>query len=113
MLWNLFKHLKHIAPIYKDVMTEQEDKIPQAYVVLEEFTFDENRVSGDGRSLIRSSSYNIRIHARTVEKARSIVNAYRQVLLNGGLSFEQYGPTYDPGTSYFSILITGRNTYGV
>lgn len=112
MLWNLFKHLKTIAPIYKDMMNEQADQIPQAYVVLEEFAYDENKASGDGISLIRSNSYNIRIHARTVEKARSIVNSYRQVLLSTGLSFEQYGPTYDPGTSYFSILITGRNTYG-
>lgn len=112
MLWNLFKHLKSQAPIYIDVMDEQEDKIPQAYVILEEDVFDENLVAGDGLSLVRNSSYNIRIHSRTIKKAKTLVQAYRQVLLNNGIPFEQYGPTLDPGTDYYSILITGRNTYG-
>lgn len=112
MLWNLFKHLKNKAPIYLDVMNEQESKIPQAYVVLEEDVFDENLVAGDGKSLVRNSSYNIRIHARTIAKAKTIVQSYREVLLENGIPFEQYGPTFDPGTNYYSILITGRNTYG-
>lgn len=113
MLWNLFKHLKNKAPIYLDVMNEQESKIPQAYVVLEEDVFDENLVAGDGKSLVRNSSYNIRIHARTIAKAKTIVQSYREVLLENGLHFEQYGPTFDPSTNYYSILITGRNAYGV
>lgn len=112
MLWNLFKHLKNQAPIYKDVMDEQESKIPQAYVVLEEDVYDENLVAGDGTSLVRQNSYNIRIHARTISKAKTIVKAYRQVLLEKGMHFDQFGPTFDPGTDYYSILITGRNTYG-
>lgn len=112
MLWNYFKHLKTKAPIYISFMNEQEDKIPQAYIVLEEDVFDENLVAGDGKSLIRNSSYNIRIHSRTIEKAKSLVKDYRTVLFENGMSFEQYGPTFDPGTSYYSILITGRNTYG-
>jgi hypothetical protein len=69
-------------------------------------------MSGDGKSLLRRSSYNIRIHARTIAKAKSLVQSYRQVLLEQGMPFEQYGPTFDPGTSYYSILITGRQTYG-
>ena len=112
MLWNYFKHLKNKAPIYLEVMDVQARKIPQAYVVLEEDVFDGNLVAGDGKSLVRNSSYNIRIHARTVAKAKTIVQAYRQVLLEKGMPFEQYGPTFDPGTDYYSILITGRNTYG-
>lgn len=111
MLWDLFKHLKDKARIYLDTMNEQESQIPEAYVILEEVTFDESKANGDGKSLIRSSTYNIRIHARTVAKARSIVNDYRGVLLNAGLPFSQYGPTFDPSTSYYSILITGSNMY--
>lgn len=112
MLWNLFKHLKNKAPIYIDVMDEQESKIPQTYVILEEDVFDENRASGDGTSLLRVSSFNIRIHSRTAKKAREIVGDYRKVLIENNMSFQQYGPTYDPGTSYYSILITGKIAYG-
>jgi|GEM_PF-4460072 len=112
MLWNLFKHLKNKAPIYIDVMNEQESKIPQTYVILEEDVYDENLVTGDGKSLIRKNSYNIRIHARTAEKAKKLVADYRQVLLDKGLPFSQYGPTFDPSTNYYSILITGDDIYG-
>lgn len=112
MLWDLFKHLKSKAPIYLNVMNEQESKIPQIYVVLEENVFDENLVAGDGKSLVRLSSYNIRIHSRTVDKAKKLVKDYRQVLLDKGMHFQQYGPTYDPSTDYYSILITGNDAYG-
>ena len=112
MLWNLFKHLKSKAPIYLEVMDEQESKIPQIYVVLEEDVYDENLVAGDGKSLVRRSSYNIRIHSRTVDKAKKLVKDYRKVLLDKGMHFQQYGPTYDPSTDYYSILITGNETYG-
>jgi hypothetical protein len=113
MLWDLVKHLKEAAPIYKDVMNEQESNIPQTYVVIEEDVYDDNLNSGDGLSLIRRSSYNIRIHSRTAAEARTIAQPYREVLMTNRLGFEQFGPTFDPGTSYYSILISGRYTYGI
>ena len=112
MLWELFKHLRNKAPIYKDFMDEQENKIPQTYVILETDVFDEGRSSGDGINILRTSSYNVRIHSRSVSKAKMIMKEYRETLILKGLQFSQYGPTYDPSTNYFSILITGDYIYG-
>lgn len=113
MLWNYFKHLKNKAPIYKDVMDEDENSIPQAYVVLEEGTYDEGLVSGDGLSILRRSQFNIRIHTRTKKKADDLVADYRNVLLQNGIQFTQFGPTFDPGTSLYSTLIMGSVPYGI
>lgn len=113
MLWDYFKHLKNKAPIYMDVMDEDANSIPQAYVVLEEKAYDDGFADGDGQNLLRRESYNIRIHATTKKKAIELSNLYREVLIQSTLKFSQYGPTYDPSTGYYSILITGNKVYGV
>jgi len=112
MLWDYFKHLKTQAPIYNNIMDEDENSIPQHYVVLEEGVYDESLASGDGLSLVRKSSFNIRIHSRTFIKAKSLTTSYRAVLLQRGMAFQQYGPTYDPNSKYYSVLITGTQAYG-
>ena len=113
MLWNYFKHLKKLAPIYIGVMDEDENSIPAHYVILEDLTFDEGFQSGDGLSLLRKKTYNIRIYARTREKAEEIVKEYRKVLLEKGFQFNQFGPTYDPTSAFYSTLISGDTVYGV
>lgn len=112
MLWNYFKHLKNKAPIYVGVMDEDENSIPTSYVVLEDNTSDNNFQSGDGKSLLRQKVYNIRIHARSREKAEELIKAYREVLLEKDIPFLQLGPTYDPSSAFYSTLITGEIVYG-
>lgn len=112
MLWNYFKHLKSIAPIYIGIMDEDENSIPENYVILEDQTFDEGHANGDGINLLRKSTYNIRIYSRTKKKADEIVNKYRTVLIDNRFQFNQFGPTYDPTSAFYSTLITGAFIYG-
>lgn len=113
MLWNLFKHLKNKAPIYIGVMDEDENSIPNKYVILEDMASDVNFSSGDGKSLLRDRTYNIRIYAIRKAEAESVIKEYRKVLLEKGIPFNQLGPTYDPTSAFYSTLITGDIVYGV
>ena len=111
MLWNLFKHLKDMYPIYINMMDEDEDNIPNNYLILEDDTFDESFVNGDGKNLIRKKNFNIRIFCRGKSVNNDFVDAIRSILLNNSISFKQSGPVYESTDDYSSILITGTYIY--
>lgn len=112
MLWDSLKTLKIHAPIYQGTMDEDENSTPENYVILEEQTFDESFAQGDGDSLIRKSTFNIRIYCRKLSKAKTVVAAYRTSLNTQKIAYKQFGPTFDQTTNIYSTLITGATLYG-
>lgn len=113
MLWQLFKHLKNKAPIYIGMMDEDENSIPNKYVILEDLASDNAFQNADGKNALRQRTYNIRIYARKKEEAETVIKEYRKELIEKGIPFTQLGPTYDPTSAFYSTLITGEIVYGV
>lgn len=111
MLWDLCKHLKKLCPIYMEVMNEDENSIPPNYVLIQENSFDESFSEGDGISLVRKRSFNIRIHCKDRSKISAIVSGYRSVLYSNNIPFSQYGPVYSPSDGCTSINISGSYIY--
>ena len=58
VLWNIVKTLTTI-PIYKEVMTEDENSIPNSYILLRSGIIDNDKTFGDGKTLIRKSECDI------------------------------------------------------
>lgn len=111
MLWELFKSVD-ICPIYMDVMDEDDNSIPQSYTIIEEHSYDENFISGDGLSLVRRNSFNIRIFSRNISKAKQATEIYKQILLNNGIAFTLVGPVFNPTDKYYSMTFSGSYIYG-
>lgn len=58
VLWDIVKTLTTI-PIYKEVMTEDENSIPNSYILLRSGIIDNDKTFGDGKTLIRKSECDI------------------------------------------------------
>lgn len=58
VLWDIVKTLTTI-PIYKEVMTEDENSIPNSYILLRSAILDNDKTFGDGKTLIRKSECDI------------------------------------------------------
>lgn len=63
VLWDLVKGLANTIPIYKYSMVEDEDSIPDSYILLTDGTGggDSGRVYGDGATILRGSSSQINL----------------------------------------------------
>ena len=59
VLWDMVKGLMNNIPIYKEVMHEEENDIPDSYILLRSQISDTNKVFGDGVSKIRSADCDI------------------------------------------------------
>lgn len=58
VLWDIVKTLTTI-PIYKEVMTEDENSIPNSYILLRSGIIDNDKTFGDGKTLVRKSECDI------------------------------------------------------
>src|SRR5574344_1440845 len=58
VLWDIIKTLTTI-PIYKEVMTEDENSIPNSYILLRSGIIDNDKTFGDGKTLVRKSECDI------------------------------------------------------
>lgn len=110
MLWNLFKSLKRLAPIYRE---ELKDDLPDKYVILRDSDFDEGYANGDGQQLIRQRSFSVVFHIRSTKASSldSLLDAYRDILREQRISFSQIGPFYEPTTGFMTASITGSYVY--
>ena len=113
MLWELFKSLSKLCPIYKEIMDEDEDSIPDNYVILQEYSSDNNFMSADGISAIRERNFNIRMYFKTKSSMFTIVKAYRRILIKNNISFTQFGPFFDPSCNQLVVNISGNYIYGL
>lgn len=58
-LYNIVKPLANEIEIYKEVMTEDDDSIPDSYLLLKSDMTNTGRVYGDGRAILRASDCDI------------------------------------------------------
>lgn len=59
VLWDFVKSLKSQIPIYKEIMHEEENDVPESYILLRSQISDSTKAFGDGKSLIRTASCDI------------------------------------------------------
>ena len=59
VLWDMTKGLKSSIPIYKEIMHEEENDIPDSYILLRSQISDTNKVFGDGSSKIKNADCDI------------------------------------------------------
>ena len=109
VLWELTRDLMYNAqnklranyiPIYKEIMHEEEDKIPESYILLRSQLTDTSSVYGDGKSLIRSADCDIILrtkgyagHSSDLHNVNKV--KIRQQLRNKGVNFQEYNLGYD------------------
>jgi hypothetical protein len=110
-LWNLFKPSGSQEKLYVDMMNTPSKIAETNYAVLERAVFDEPKVFGDGTPLYRNKEFNIRVHANSSDKALEISDRYKTIMKTNQISYDMFGPTLDPSTNRFSILLTGSYMY--
>lgn len=59
VMWDMVKELAPNIPIYKEIMHEDENDIPDSYILLRSQISDTNKVFGDGNSKIRNADCDI------------------------------------------------------
>jgi len=59
VLWNIVKSLKSDIPIYKEIMSEEENDIPASYILLRSQISDNGKTYGDGKTIIRTADCDI------------------------------------------------------
>lgn len=111
-LWNLLKDTNS-APVYMEKMDEEETKIPAKFVIFERSTTDQSAESGDGIELLREKYFTISIYAKKINDVVTIMNAYRDKLIQNGIRFTQQGPIYDTTSQRYTVDLDGRYSYGV
>lgn len=113
-LWNLFKHLKtQSKPIFMEEMSEDYKNHPKTYIVIDRQTFDEPLHRGDGKTLLRSSSFVIRVNSRSKETAFTTSLDYIQVLNDNNIDYINSGSVFDPYSGYWTIALEGSVPYHV
>lgn len=113
-LWNLFKHLKTSAkPIFMEEMSEDYKNHPKTYIVIDRQTYDESALHGDGLTLLRNSSFTIRINSISKETAFETSQDYIRVLNDNGIKYINTGTILDPYSGYYTIALEGSVMYHV
>ena len=109
VLWDLTRDLMYngqnkirsnAIPIYKEIMHEEENKIPESYILLRSQLTDTTAVFGDGNGLIRSADCDIVLvtkgYAGNSNDLHNINKIkIRQQLKNKGVNFQEYNLGYD------------------
>ena len=110
-LWNLLKDQASDHRLYVDMYNPEIKEAQKEYVVIERSVFDTEAQRGDGKVLLRDNEFNLRIYAPNSDRVIDISSRYIGILKDNGISYTKYGPTPDPLTNRFSMLIIGRYWY--
>lgn len=100
VLWDMVKDLRSSIPIYKEIMHEEENDIPDSYILLKSQISDTNKVFGDGSSKIRSADCDIILVSKGyAEDTTDLHNvnkaAIRQHLKNQEINFSETNLGYN------------------
>lgn len=104
ILWEITKTLyteEHI-PIYKETMHEEENDIPDSYILLRSQMSDSTDTYGDGISLIRSADCDIILISKgyaddTTDLHNTNKKKIRKVLEEKGVPYQEFNLGYDNG----------------
>lgn len=85
-LWEIVKPLQAEIPIYKEVMDEDEDSVPNSYLLIRRDVTDGGRIYGDGKAQTRQSNCDLilvskskgksakDIHSVNIERVKSVLD---------------------------------------
>ena len=100
VLWDMVKELKGKIPIYKETMHEDDNDIPESYILLRSQISDTTTKYGDGKSLIRSADCDIILVSKgyaddTTDLHNKNKNLIRQHLKSKEINFSENNLGYN------------------
>lgn len=116
-LYNIVKPLANEIEIYKEVMTEDDDSIPDSYLLLKSDMTNTGRVYGDGRAMLRASDCDIVLVSKgTADVSTDLhnVNKKKVMQLLDGLEIDYIGENlgYDDSIKSTQYAWTVTVIYG-
>lgn len=102
VLWDMVKDLVDEIPIYKESMHEEENDIPDSYILLRSQMSDSNLVFGDGKGLIRAADCDIILVSKgyaddTTDLHNVNKKKIREHLKEQDINFQEFNLGYDDG----------------
>lgn len=100
-LYSIVSDLATEIPIYKWSMDEDENSIPDSYILLRSDVPDSTKIFGDGKSLIRNSDCDImliskgqvtsskELHNKNIEKIRNLLKSKEISYYGSDLGYDQ------------------------
>lgn len=101
VLYDMVKPLSSQIPeIFKNAMTEDENDIPESYILLRAEISDTTKVFGDGQSKVRSADCDIILVSKgTAQNSDSLHNINKDIikkhLLSQGVNYSGFDLGYD------------------
>lgn len=102
VLWDMTKGLLKNIPIYKEIMHEEDDDIPNSYILLRSQLSDSTDVYGDGKSLTRSADCDIILVSKgyaddTTDLHNKNKKLIREHLKSQEINYTEFNLGYDDG----------------
>lgn len=99
VMWDMIKSLANKIPIYKEAMTEDEDSVPQSYLLLRSEITNKTSAFGDGQSIIREADCDFILITKgmatnTVDLHNKNKADITAALKSAGFAFETYNIGY-------------------
>ena len=102
VLWDMTKGLLKNIPIYKEIMHEEDDDIPNSYILLRSQLSDSVDVYGDGKGLTRSADCDIILVSKgyaddTTDLHNKNKKLIREHLKSQEINYTEFNLGYDDG----------------
>lgn len=102
VLWDLVKGLLDQIPIYKEIMHEEENDIPDSYILLRSQMSDDTLLFGDGSSKIRAADCDIILISKgyandTTDSHNINKKKIREHLKEQDINYQEFNLGYDEG----------------
>lgn len=102
VLWDITKGLSKNIPIFKEIMHEEDDDIPNSYILLRSQLSDSTENYGDGKSLIRSADCDIILVSKgyaddSTDLHNKNKKLIREHLKSQEINFTEFNLGYDDG----------------
>lgn len=116
-LWNMFAPLQNEIPIYKQTVDEDEDNLPQSYLLIRADITNSLGMFGDGKALLRQSECDVMLISKTTgETSDDIHNVNKKkvaaLLDSADAAYEGYDLGYNDTLKESQYTWTLRFLYG-
>ena len=100
VLWELVSPISEKIPVYREIMDEDKNSVPQSYLLIREGITDSPRIYGDGQAMRRMNNATlILISNSTGSRSNDIHNKNRaivkELLDKEGVSYKGYNLGYN------------------
>lgn len=114
ILWDIMKSLytQHKIPIYKETMHEEENDIPDSYILLRSQTSDSTDTFGDGVSLIRNADCDIILVSKGYAEDTTDLHNINKIKIKNYLKAQEI-PYTDFNLGYDNGLKSTQHTFTI